>query len=348
MNMRRRDILSLTVILVLAVGIFAATRLITQPEKLDIREQAASNTGSLSFTNVPATVIINQPFSVMVHVTPGNLNSVIGVDAVINFDRSKLQVTNIALNSGHTLTTLMPLTTSNVFDLTSVKNTANTTNRLAFGAAAFNMVTKQKNLAQTAPFDLVTISFTPIATGATVLSYVYSSVPTDSNIVVEDSNADVLASATSSTITINNPVPTATITPTRTPTKTPTPVPPTATPTRTPTRTPTVVPPTNTPTRTPTRTPTLVPPTNTPTRTPTRTPTPIVVVPTNTPTPVPPTPTPVPGDVTGDGHVTLADLSIVLSNYGKTGQTRRTGDVSGNDGKVNLSDLTLLLSRFGK
>ena len=59
-------------------------------------------------------------------------------------------------------------------------------------------------------------------------------------------------------------------------------------------------------------------------------------------------PTPVPGDVTGDGHVTLPDLSLLLSNFGKSGQTRSTGDVTGADGKVDLTDLSLLLSRFGQ
>src|SRR3989344_3180918 len=54
-------------------------------------------------------------------------------------------------------------------------------------------------------------------------------------------------------------------------------------------------------------------------------------------------PTPVPGDVTGDGHVTLPDLSLLLSNFGKSGQTRSTGDVTGADGKVDLTDLSLLL-----
>lgn len=112
-----------------------------------------------------------------------------------------------------------------------------------------------------------------------------------------------------------------------------------------PTITPTQIP-TATPTRTPTRTPTPIPPTTTPTCTPTRTPTPTIVVPTNTLTPVPPTPTPVPGDITGDNHVTLADLSILLSNFGKSG-TRAQGDVNGN-GTINLSDLSIVLSNFGK
>ena len=67
------------------------------------------------------------------------------------------------------------------------------------------------------------------------------------------------------------------------------------------------------------------------------------------PTVPPPTPTPVltPGDVTGDGNVNLNDLSILLSNFGKSGMQRSQGDLI-SDGNVNLSDLSQLLANFGK
>ena len=73
--------------------------------------------------------------------------------------------------------------------------------------------------------------------------------------------------------------------------------------------------------------------------------------PTNPPTPTTqppsPTPTPKPGDVNGDGSVDLSDLSILLSNYGKSGMQRINGDLN-NDGTVNLLDLTTLLANFGR
>jgi O-glycosyl hydrolase len=49
-------------------------------------------------------------------------------------------------------------------------------------------------------------------------------------------------------------------------------------------------------------------------------------------------------DLNGDGVVNLSDLSILLSNYGKT---TSTGDLDG-DGKVAISDLSALLSNYGK
>jgi len=50
-----------------------------------------------------------------------------------------------------------------------------------------------------------------------------------------------------------------------------------------------------------------------------------------------------PGDVTGDDIVDLADLNLVLGNFG---QETYGGD-TGNDGTVNLADLNTVLANFG-
>ena len=52
---------------------------------------------------------------------------------------------------------------------------------------------------------------------------------------------------------------------------------------------------------------------------------------------------PCPGDVTSDGTVDLADLNLVLANFG---QTTTDGDTDG-DGVVNLIDLNAVLANFG-
>ena len=53
------------------------------------------------------------------------------------------------------------------------------------------------------------------------------------------------------------------------------------------------------------------------------------------------------GDLNGDGTVGLADLQILLSNYGTlSGAGYEDGDLNG-DGAVNLADLQLLLSFYG-
>ncbi len=53
------------------------------------------------------------------------------------------------------------------------------------------------------------------------------------------------------------------------------------------------------------------------------------------------------GDLNGDGSIDLADLSIMLANYGTTqGAAYEDGDLDG-DGDVDLGDLSILLSVYG-
>ncbi len=53
------------------------------------------------------------------------------------------------------------------------------------------------------------------------------------------------------------------------------------------------------------------------------------------------------GDLDGNGVIGLADLSVLLSNYGQTsGAAGEDGDLDG-DGDVDLADLSSLLERFG-
>jgi hypothetical protein len=51
------------------------------------------------------------------------------------------------------------------------------------------------------------------------------------------------------------------------------------------------------------------------------------------------------GDLNSDGHVTITDLSIMLSHYGQSA-TASQGDIN-NDGTCNILDLSLLLSHYG-
>ncbi len=55
---------------------------------------------------------------------------------------------------------------------------------------------------------------------------------------------------------------------------------------------------------------------------------------------------PCPGDLDGDGAVTLSDLSGLLSNFGRDDATVSDGDLDG-DGDVDLADLAGMLGLFG-
>jgi hypothetical protein len=58
-------------------------------------------------------------------------------------------------------------------------------------------------------------------------------------------------------------------------------------------------------------------------------------------------PTDPPGDVNSDNVVNIFDLSIMLSNWGRTGMTPAQGDLN-SDNAVNIFDLSILLSNWGK
>ncbi|MBI5866325.1 MAG: hypothetical protein HZB38_17785 [Planctomycetes bacterium] len=59
------------------------------------------------------------------------------------------------------------------------------------------------------------------------------------------------------------------------------------------------------------------------------------------------TPVWLPGDLTGDCHVSVEDLILVLSNFGQPHGSFPRGDVDG-DGAVDLSDLAILLAHWGE
>jgi probable HAF family extracellular repeat protein len=55
-----------------------------------------------------------------------------------------------------------------------------------------------------------------------------------------------------------------------------------------------------------------------------------------------------PGDANGDGKVDINDLTVVLTNYGKTGMSWSQGCMDGDPtGTVDINDLTIVLSNYG-
>ena len=59
------------------------------------------------------------------------------------------------------------------------------------------------------------------------------------------------------------------------------------------------------------------------------------------------TPEFLPGDANMDWTVNVADLTLLLSNYNKTGMVWANGDFT-SDGTVNVADLTLLLNNYNR
>ncbi len=53
------------------------------------------------------------------------------------------------------------------------------------------------------------------------------------------------------------------------------------------------------------------------------------------------------GDANGDGKVDVNDLTIVLTDFGRSGMTWSQGDFNG-DGTVDINDLTIVLANYGQ
>jgi hypothetical protein len=54
-----------------------------------------------------------------------------------------------------------------------------------------------------------------------------------------------------------------------------------------------------------------------------------------------------PGDASGDGNVSFADLVAVAQNYGASNKTHAQGDLNG-DGRVDFVDLVTVAQNYGK
>lgn len=93
-----------------------------------------------------------------------------------------------------------------------------------------------------------------------------------------------------------------------------------------------------------TRTVTVTRATTPPPTPPAPTPTPTPPAPTPPPPSPNPNPAPKPADLNNDGKVNIADLSILLSNWGKAGVP---ADLN-NSGKVDIADLSILLTNWTK
>lgn len=206
----------------------------------------ASGTASLSLPAGPIAAIVGTEFPVNITLSTGGTPTR-GVDVVLNFDNSKLTVTDVA-DTARTTTTFKTFVpgvtgeTTGILDKTAVMATANLTGKVEFGAVTFDYAANQNapTYGLTAPYNLTTVlatvKFVPKAgaTGATSLTFAFSPTvesTTDSNVVDDQPISqtapylnDILGSVSPASGTIVNISAgiTATPTPTPTPTATPT------------------------------------------------------------------------------------------------------------------------------
>ncbi len=277
--------------IILFLGIATLLTFIVSQQRQDLMSKALTDNAILSFSPTSVTTNVNGTFNVAVilNTTP---QAAIGTDILIQFDNTKLTLTNVTKSTHTVFNTWAPIVandTNGTFDVARVKDCANlgTFNNntqncpsgagvAEFGVVAFNWA----NNALTGSFagvisPLATLSFQAKAgtSGTTSVSYkfVNLSATTDSNVVANPAGSgnpeDILAAPTSTVAVTISTTTTTSPTPTPTPTRSPSPTPsqvPTPTPTRSPSPTPT---PTRSPSPTPTRSPSPTPSVN-PTATP--------------------------------------------------------------------------------
>lgn len=155
----------------------------------------AAGQGVLSF-NGPASVAMSTPFQVQIiaNTSSASIQSR-GVDIQISFDRTRLQLNNITPNTAINLKTFLPVDASNNFNVTTVKNNANASGVIEFGAVPAiktSLVTPAPTTipggTPTPAFQpmpagsdyfagsvvIATLDFTPLVAGTATLNYVHT------------------------------------------------------------------------------------------------------------------------------------------------------------------------------
>ncbi len=233
------------IIVVVALAILTLLSVSLTKKQQELRSKALSDTAVLSFAPTTISVAPNNSFNVSVILNTGN-QAVVGNDIIVQFDRTKLTLQNIALPSplNNTFRTYAPITTGGAFDISTVVTNANITGQVEFGAISFDYATQTL----TPPFNgvvspLATLTFFARAgaSGSDTLRFRYDSATstTDSNVIADPATSggvpeDILVAPTSTvavTFTGASPTPVPSATPVPTPTPTPSGTPrPTATP----------------------------------------------------------------------------------------------------------------------
>ena len=320
--MKRSDIFKILTLVVLVVGLAAATVLL--PQRQQVGEKAAFGDMTVSLLPSTRSTQIGTDFTVQMMLTTagGVTMRVSAYDVKITFDRNGLEIKNFVPDPKFPVN----LTPSDFGNAT--------------GVGRFVALNTGGDLAVVSATQSVTVG-TLTVSGKALGTFPMQVLKDQSTIAGQnDQNLDVsfiIAGVNNGNYTISA-IPTLTPIPTSTPRPTNTPIP-TATPTR--------VPPTSTPQPTATSTPR---PTATMTPIPTSTPRPTATMtprPTNTPIPTPtpsrvPTPTPIPcprkteGDADCNGRIDIIDFEIWRRELLGIDTTLKA-DFDGS-GKVDMSD----------
>ena len=192
--------------------------------------KAFSNNPVLSLpAQVNATV--GSEFRVPVSINTDG-EEVVGIDSVINFDPTKLELVSVTPveNTTNNFKLLLPIDESKKFDGAGVTNKANQTGIIEFSASSIDYDSQSVLSAVNGSFQFAILTFKPLTSGQTSVSFkMLPNVTTDSNVVKQGSTpVDTLSDNSqivNLSVLVSSPQssPTPTATPTSTPIQSPTP-----------------------------------------------------------------------------------------------------------------------------
>lgn len=217
---------------------------------LDSRVFQATSTNTVVLkmpANISTTPI--QDFDVPISLSTSG-KAIRGVDVIVNFDKTALQLLNITPTGTSAFQTYTPVSSpSGAFDVTRVIANSTQSGQVEFGAVTFDWVNQKVTPAVATDSAIANLRFHPLKTGQTTVSFVFNpnALTTDTNIVSDTDPPQELLQSTAQlvnaqiSVVASSPTPTPAATPNPTPTPSPTAsIKPTATPT--PTSTPSATP----------------------------------------------------------------------------------------------------------
>lgn len=208
-------IIPVIMLILLGIGLFAATRLTGLRQIL--KSRASLDRGAIELgTN--KTTIIGQEFEIPVVLSLKG-QEIVAVDVVLSFDNNSLELTDITLkpdSANNKLTTYLPKDSNNGFNKAKVLQTASSTGKIEFSAVCFSATGcpqgQSQDLKETNP--LAILKFKTLKTGDTAVNVLYSPGKTNNSNLITRAKEQIISNSTPLSIKVTSNTPVTTTPPT--------------------------------------------------------------------------------------------------------------------------------------
>lgn len=198
-------IIPVIMLILLGIGLFAATRLTGLRQIL--KSRASLDRGAIELgTN--KTTIIGQEFEIPVMLSLKG-QEIVAADVVLSFDKNSLELTDITLKPGsanNKLTTYLPKDSNNGFNKAKVLQAASSTGKIEFSAVCFSAAGcpqgQSQDLKETNPLAL--LKFKTLKTGNTAVNVLYSPGKTNNSNLITRAKEQIISNSTPLSITVTS------------------------------------------------------------------------------------------------------------------------------------------------